>query len=275
VFLGNSIAWYYGSFSLGVALLSFVGLLLAHISVNTFNDYFDYRSGIDLKTNRTPFSGGSGILPSSLLGEREVLWLATGAFILAAAIGAYFVFTTGWLLLPLLIVAAICILFYTSVILKTPWPEWSPGLGMGTLPVLGVFFVETGTYTWPVLVAAIPSGILVHNLLLINEFPDVEADKTANRKTLPITLGKNGASLVYSGLTIFMYVWIVGFVIAGVMPVFSLLALLTIPFAVKAIRGSRHYDDLSRLVPALSSNVQVVLFTQLLLGIGYVLAAVI
>jgi 1,4-dihydroxy-2-naphthoate octaprenyltransferase len=274
-FLGNSVAWYHGSFSLRVALLSFVGLLLAHISVNTFNDYFDYRSGVDLKTNKTPFSGGSGILPSSLLGEKEVLWLATGSFILAAAIGVYFVITTGWLLLPLLLVAAVCILFYTSFILKTHWPEWSPGLGLGVLPVLGVYFVQTGTYTWPALVAAIPSGILVHNLLLINELPDVEADSTANRKTLPIVLGKDRASLVYAALLIIMYIWIAGFAIAGIMPLFSLLALLSIPLAIKAIRGSRHHDDMSRLVPGLANNVFVVLLTQVLLGIGYVLSAVV
>jgi 1,4-dihydroxy-2-naphthoate octaprenyltransferase len=274
-FLGNSIAWYYGSFSLWVALLSFFGLLLAHISVNTFNDYFDYRSGVDLKTNRTPFSGGSGILPAALLKEKEVLYLAVGSFMIAAAIGVYFVLTTGWLLLPLLLVAAFCILLYTSVILRGHWPEWSPGLGLGVLPVLGLYFVQTGTYTLPALVAAVPSGILVHNLLLINELPDVEADKIANRRTLPIVLGKKKASLVYSSLLVFMYVWIIGFVLAGIMPVFSLLALLSIPFAIKAIRGSRNHDDMSRLVPGLANNVFVMLLTQLLLGTGYILAVVV
>ena len=195
-FLGNSIAWYSGSFSLGVAIIAFIGLVLAHISVNTLNDYFDYKSGVDLATNRTPFSGGSGILPSALLGTRDVLWLGLGSFIIAAAIGVYFVITTGWLLLPILALGGICIILYTPFILKKHWPEWSPGLGLGILPVLGTYFVETGTYTWPLLVAAVPSGILVHNLLLLNEFPDVEADSTASRKTLPIVMGKEKASIV-------------------------------------------------------------------------------
>ncbi|MFC1984813.1 hypothetical protein ACFLUW_00245, partial [Chloroflexota bacterium] len=57
-FLGTCIAWYDGAFHLDYALLAFFGLLLAHISVNVLNDYFDYRSGIDLETKRTPFSGG-------------------------------------------------------------------------------------------------------------------------------------------------------------------------------------------------------------------------
>ncbi len=278
-FLGTCIAWYDGAFHLGYALLAFVGLLLAHISVNVLNDYFDYRSGIDLETKRTPFSGGSGILPPALLKPRQVFWFGLASFVLAIPIGMYFVIVKGWLLLPLLLVAAICILVYTPFILKTRWPEWAPGLGMGTLPVLGAYFVQTGEYTWPLVLASIPSGILVHNLLLLNEFPDVEADRKAGRKTSPITMGKAKASILYSVLTVVVYLWIIGGVVVGLtgivekgMPVFSLIALLTLPFAIKAIRGSRKHQDMEKLVPAMASNVQVVLLTQLLLGIGYILS---
>jgi 1,4-dihydroxy-2-naphthoate octaprenyltransferase len=273
-FLGTTIGWYDGSFHLGYAILATFGLVLAHTSVNTLNDYFDYRSGVDLATKRTPFSGGSGMLPASLLTPREVFWLGMGSFIVAAIVGVIFVVVRGWLLLPLLVVGAFCILFYSPVILKRNWPEWSPGLGLGTLPVLGAYFVQTAAYTWPALVAAVPSGILVHNLLFLNEFPDAEADRIASRKTMPIAMGMGKSSVLYAALTILMYVWIIAWVIAGVMPVFTLLALLTLPMAVRAIRGARHYQDMGRLVPAMANNVLVVLVTQFLLGIGYILAAV-
>lgn len=161
------------------------------------------------------------------------------------------------------------------MILKTPWPEWAAGLGLGTLPVLGLYFVQTNQYTWHAVIAAIPSGILVHNLLLLNEFPDVEADGQVGRKTVPIILGGARASLVYSGFTIAVYLWIIGWVIAGVMPVFCLISLLTLPFALKAMKGSRKHQDMAQLVPAMASNVLVVLVTQLLLGIGYILAGAI
>ena len=207
-FLGTSIAWYDGYFHLGYAVLAFAGLLLAHISVNAFNDYFDYKSGIDLETKRTPFSGGTGILPAALLKPRQVLWFGLGSFLLTIPIGIYFVIARGWLLLPLLIVAAVCVYLYTPFILKRRWPEWSPGLGLGILPILGVYFVQTSAYTWPVVVASIPSGFLVHNLLLLNEFPDTEADRKADRKTLPITMGKARAGIVYSVLTVVVYLWI-------------------------------------------------------------------
>lgn len=271
-FLGTSIAWYDGYFHFGHAVLAFFGLLLAHISINTLNDYFDYRSGIDLETKRTPFSGGSGVLPAALLKPRQVFWLGMGSLLLATPFGIYFIIVRGWPLLPLLLIAAVCILVYTPFILKTRWPEWAAGLGLGTLPILGTYFIQSGTYTWPLLLASIPSGILVHNLLLLNEFPDIEADGKAGRKTLPITMGQVKASRVYSALTIIVYLWIIGAVVAGQMPAFSLIALLTLPLAIKAIRGALKPGDMSKLVPAMASNVQVILLTQLLLGIGYILA---
>lgn len=271
-FLGTCIAWHDGAFHLGYAVLACVGLVLTHISVNTLNDYFDYKSGVDLAVRRTPFSGGSGILPSGSLSPRQVLWLGIVSLLLAVPIGIFFVLKSGWPLIPLLVVAALCVVLYTPVILKTSWPEWSPGLGLGMLPVMGAYFVQTGKYNWPLVIASVPSFILVHNLLFLNEFPDVEADRKAGRRTTPIVIGQPKASLFYSGMTLLVYLWIIGAVAARVMPVYCLFALLTLPLALKAIQGSRQYQDMNKLVPALASNVMVVLLTQLFLGIGYILA---
>jgi 1,4-dihydroxy-2-naphthoate octaprenyltransferase len=271
-FLGTCIAWFDGYFHLGHAILAFIGLLLCHISVNVLNDYFDFKSGIDLKTRRTPFSGGSGMLPSAALQPRQVFWFGMICFFLAVPIGIYFVLIKGWLLLPLLIAGSICILLYTQLITKLGWPEWAPGLGLGTLPVLGAYFVQTETYTLPAIIAAIPSGFLVHNLLLLNEFPDVEADKIANRKTLPITMGMGGAGIFYTVLTIGVYVWTIGAVAARIMPPFTLIALLTLPFAIKGIKGALNSEDTDKLQTGQANNVLTVLITQLLLGIGYLLA---
>ncbi len=273
-FLGTSMAWYDGFFSLGYAVLAFVGLLLAHTSVNVLNDYFDYGSGIDLATKRTPFSGGSGVLPAAMLKPGQVFWFGIIAFLLIIPIGVYLVLARGWSLLPLLLAGAACILLYTPLLTKIGWPEWAPGLGLGALPILGIYFVQTADYTLAAVIASVPSAILVHNLLFLNEFPDAEADRKGGRKTLPIVLGKQKAGIFYSALIIAMYLWIMGSVIAGVMPAFALLGLLTLPFGVRAIDGALHPDDESKLMPALGGNVMVVLLTQLLMGIGYVLGSV-
>lgn len=272
IFLGTSIAWYDNFFNFWHALLSFIGLLLLHISVNVLNDYFDFRSGIDLETKRTPFSGGSGILSAQLLKPEAVFKFGIICFLLAIPIGIYFVIIRGWLLLPLLIIGAICVLLYTTHLTKLGWPEWAPGLSLGALPVLGAYFIQSGSYTLSAVIASIPSFFLVHNLLFLNEFPDVEADRRGGRKTLPIVLGEARASKVYSALTIIVYVWIICSVAAKLMPTFSLIALLTLPFAVKAIRGALNYEEEDKLMPALGNNVIVILITQLLLGIGYIIA---
>ncbi len=70
------------------------------------------------------------------------------------------------------------------------------------------------------------------------------------------------------------YVWIVGAVIFKAMPIFCLIALFTLPLAIKAIQGSFKSEDMSKLLPAMANNVMVVLLTQLLTGIGYILSGV-
>jgi 1,4-dihydroxy-2-naphthoate octaprenyltransferase len=276
-FLGTSIAWYYGPVNIWHALLAGFGLTLTHGSVNAINDYFDYRSGIDLNVERTPFSGGSGLVPEGKLPLKQALMVGVVTSLAALAIGVYFVIVSGWMLVPLLVVAALCLVLYTPVILKTPWPEWSPGLGLGILPILGFYFVQAGRYDWVVLIASVPSGILVHNLLLLNEFPDVEADRKGGRKNTTVLFGMEAAGRLFRIATVSVYLWIAGCVIATlatgrvVMPVYSLVVFLTLPFAVKAVRGSRAYADREVLVPALGSNVAFILLAQALLGVAYIL----
>ena len=278
-FLGAAVAWYEhqefgGDFNLAYAFLAGIGLIVAHASVNVWNDYFDFRSKVDLKTMRTPFSGGSGAIPTGQITEKQALWVGIISLIIIIPIGIFFTIVKGWLLLPLLIVSLGCILLYTPFILKMGYPEWSAGLGLGILPVLGAYFAQTGEYQFSALIASIPSGILVHNLLLLNEFPDVEADKTAKRHTLPMTVGKKKAAIFYSVMTIIVYLWIIAMVITRDMPVFTLLGLLTSPLAFKAIDGAFKYDDMSKFVPAMANNVFVVLLTQLLIGIGFILGGI-
>ena len=274
-FLGTAVAWYEGFFNLGYAFLAFLGILLNHIAVNTLNDYFDEKSGIDRNTVRTPFSGGSGVIQAKMMPVRHVLWLGLIAFGLSVPIGIYFILVKGLILLPLLLVAALCVLLYTPLLTHIGWPEWAPGVGLGLLPVLGAYFVQTGNYAAVAVIAAVPPGILVHNLLFLNEFPDESADRKAGRRTLPITIGKDRSAWLYSALTVTVYLWLIGSVALGEMPYPALLGLFTLPFAIKAIRGSFQHRDMVKLVPAQAANVMVVLLTQFLMGIGYIVARII
>ena len=112
VSLGTAIAAYEGYFHLGHFLLAMFGSILVHMTVNVMNDYHDYVDGIDLNTQRTPFSGGSGVLPLNLLNPKQAFWFGTICLLIAMVIGAYFCFTRGWLLFPLLLLAGFAAYFY-------------------------------------------------------------------------------------------------------------------------------------------------------------------
>jgi 1,4-dihydroxy-2-naphthoate polyprenyltransferase len=273
VFLGTSVGAFEGAFYPVRALLAVIGLVLLHISVNVFNEYSDYHTGIDFQTERTPFSGGSGMLVQGRIAPSMALVAAVGSFAVAVIIGGVFVWLTNLWLLPLMLVGALAILFYTTFLAKIAMGELFAGLGLGLLPVLGSAFVQTGQYSLVALAAGIPSGILTFNLLLINEFPDLEADRKGGRKNLLIAFSPGIAGKIYTALLAFAYVWIVVAVALGLLPVFCLAALLTLPIALKPMVWAwRDINNKETMVPALAANVMTNLACHALLGAGFVVA---
>lgn len=276
VFAGVAVSIYEGyPFNAGYFVLAFVGALFAHISANVFNEYFDYKSGIDLNTQRTPFSGGSGILPAGLLRPKQVLALAIGSLSVTIIIGIYFISIYGSIILAIGLIGILVIVLYTPYLTKlTGITELAgPGLGFG-LMVFGTYVTQTGTYSAAALIAAVVAGLLIAGLLLLNEFPDVEADKGAGRKHIPIILSKRKAAVIYCLMLVFAYALLIGAVAADVLPLLALLGLLTLPLGIKAIRVVlRNYSDTANLIPAMGMNVQVVLLTLLLMSAGILIWA--
>jgi 1,4-dihydroxy-2-naphthoate octaprenyltransferase len=273
VLLGSSITWHEGCFDWIKFLLTTLGLLLAHTSVNVLNDYYDYRSGIDFNTTRTAFSGGSGILIQGILKPKSAYTFGIGCLMAAFPIGIYLTYVSGWQLLPLVFLGGAMIYFYTSHLTKWLIGEFFAGLGLGTLPVMGTYFIQTGQYSIEAFIVSIAPGLLTANLLLLNEFPDYEADKKGGRYHLVIALGRRKAARLYTGIMIMTYHCIVGGVILKFMPVITLIALITIPFALKAIIFSlRYYDNIEKIIPAMKANIITVLGTDILLALAYFLA---
>jgi 1,4-dihydroxy-2-naphthoate octaprenyltransferase len=276
VSLGTAISAYEGAFHLGHFLLAMIGSVLVHMTVNIINDYYDYVDGIDFNTQRTPFNGGSGILPSNLLKPKQAFWFGTICLLIAMGIGFYFVMVKGWLLFPLLLVAGFSAYFYNVYLAKWMVGELFAGLNLGPLLVLGSYYVQTGRYSWETLFASLAPGILTANLLFLNEFPDREADQKGGRRHLVISLGKKDASYLFVSLLTVSYLCIIVGVLTKMMPVVTLIGLGTIVFGWKAAKGAlRYYDDANQLVPVLGANVITILGTQTLLTIGYLIATLI
>ncbi|MDY6943613.1 MAG: prenyltransferase, partial [Pseudomonadota bacterium] len=202
-----------------LAVLVFTGAVLAHISVNTLNEYHDFKSGLDLTTIRTPFSGGSGALPRNP--DALALSRVTGLIALSAtmAIGAYLVHERGLLLLPIGFVGVVLVLTYTHWINRAPFLCLiAPGLGFGVLMVVGSHVTMTGEYSrLPWLVSLVPF-FLLNNLLLLNQYPDINADSNVGRRTFPIVFGTTISNTVYALFFLTAYALVLYYICAGYIP---------------------------------------------------------
>lgn len=262
--------WQTGSVAWGHVLLILLGALSAHVSVNAFNEYFDFRSGLDARTQRTPFSGGSGTLPAHPELAGQALAMAVVTLLITAGIGAYFTWLRGWPLLPLGLFGLLLVVTYTVWLVYNPLAcLLAPGLGFGVLMVLGTHYALTGAYTWTAFLASLTPTALVSNLLLLNQFPDVEADQSIGRRHYPIRIGRRASTLIYGFLLDVAYGSVILGVLLRLLPVWSLLALLTTPLAWKIWQIIRRSpEDIPALAPAMGMNVLINLLTPLLLAIG-------
>jgi len=253
----------------GLALL---GALSAHASVNTFNEYFDFRSGLDARTRRTPFSGGSGSLPTHPYAAPWTLAVAVATLLLTAAIGLFFLARQGMALLPLGLAGLFLVVAYTNGLTRHPLACLvAPGLGFAGM-ALGTHVAITGGYASAPVAAAMVPLFQTSNLLLLNQFPDVEADASVGRRHLPIVLGRKPAARVYALLALAAYVALAAAVALELLPSGVLLGLTTAPLAARAAAiAVREADRPERLGSALRLNVVVCLLTPLLVAVGMLL----
>ncbi|MGA8856046.1 MAG: prenyltransferase [Candidatus Bathyarchaeia archaeon] len=274
VSLGTAVAARDSSFNSTYYVLAIVGVTLAQNSVNVLNDYYDYKAGVDAATLKTPFSGGSKFLVSGLIKPKSALSFGLASLLLAIPIGAYFVLTRGLALLGLLAVAAISVYFYSTTFARIYLGEFLAGLNLGPLAIIGAYFVQTATISVGAVAVGLAPGIMIANVLYLNEMPDLEADAAAGRRNLPILLGRKRGAKLYALLESIAVAWIPTAVILGLTPPSTLIALAASPFVIKAIRiALREYSNTSELVPALTANVAAAYITIALLAVGYVISA--
>ena len=259
------------------ALLVLLGALAAHAGVNALNEYSDYRSGLDLQTRRTPFSGGSGTLVAQPQYVEVAQWLGLGAVGLTTAIGLYFLVRQPallWSLAPLGAVGLALVLAYTPWLTRRPWLcLLAPGLGFGPLMVLGTQVVLVGQISLSAALLSLVPFFLCNNLLLLNQFPDIEADRSVGRLTLPMLLGRAGAVQVLGVQWLLAFAGLLVCVLAGWLPAGAAAGLLGALPALRAWRLLRRdADALECLLPAMGLNVAVSVLTPLLMAVGMLVA---
>jgi 1,4-dihydroxy-2-naphthoate octaprenyltransferase len=215
---GAAAAAYEGSFAWGPTFLALGGLVLLHAAVNALNEASDMERGIDLRTERTPFSGGSGTLPAGILSVRATRVFAYSCALGGGLVGGYFALQLGPYFALLMAAGAAAVLFYSDVFARTGTGELVAGLGLGALPVWGTAWVQ-GSPPGPVaLWAGVPAFLMTFDLLLLNEFPDEQADRAGGRRNIVLLMGRRGAALVYVAAGLLVPVVVVAGVARGVLP---------------------------------------------------------
>ena len=273
VLLGVAAALYTGStINYLHLLLIFIGAVLSHISVNALNEYDDFKTGLDFKTVQTPFSGGSKALPENPEKAHHALITGVVSLIITIIIGFYFIYITGWMLLPLGLTGLLIIVTYTKWINRNPLLCLiAPGIGFGHLMVMGTCFVLTGEYSWTSFIISMVPFFLVCNLLLLNQFPDIDADREFGRKHLPIAVGKNTSVMIYGIFLLLTFLSIIAGWLLSLLPVQSLVSLICSAFAFHIFLGvKKNMDCIPDLIPFMGKNVVLILLTHILLAIGII-----
>lgn len=262
-----------GGFSWTRTAVAFVGLLALHAAVNIFNEVSDFRTGIDLATERTPFSGGSGTLPSGAMTPRAATVLAIACSAVGLAAGAWFVLELGAVMLPLLAIGAVLVLAYTDFIARIGLGEVAAGLGLGGLPVAGTAFVQDGRLGAAAIAVAAPAFFMTFNLLLLNEFPDERADRAGGRRNLVLLLGRGRAAVVYAAAALAVPISIVIAVATAALPTPALAGVLPSLLLLRPLRWALGSPEQPVPLPALGANVAWNLATNAVLAAALAVSA--
>ncbi len=274
VAVGTAAAFYLGAHDWAHAGFALVGMLAVHIAVNALNEASDYRRGIDLRTERTPFSGGSGTLPAGRLtyGKALATGLVSGA--VGAVVGVYFVTVVGWKLVPILVLGAIAVFAYSDLLARLYVGELFAGLGLGCLPVIGTTLVQTGGYEPVAIIASLPAFFMTFNLLFLNEFPDTGPDREGGRRNLVLWLGRKSAARLYCVLALMVPAALIAGVLLDGLPLWSLAAILpSLALLPAPYRWALTAPEAPVPIPALGANVIWNLTTNLVLAAALFVAA--
>jgi len=281
VLLGILIAARQGSFDAVAAILTIVGASFVQLAVNVSNDVFDSAQGAD-EANVTPtqFSGGSRVIQYGLVSFRQMAGLAAAFALAAAAVGLVLLATHGsTTLLVIGIVGFVVGLGYTAPPLKLAYRglgEVAVAMGFGPLMLLGAYVVQTGgSLSWEPAVASIPVALFVALILYVNEIPDRRGDAHAGKRTLPVRLSRSVVIALYRVAAAAAYVVLVAGVAAGILPVPTLLMLLTIPLARRVAAGLEpNYDNPYGLMAVMGVNIRLHLYAGVALLAAYGIALI-
>ncbi|MEI8033716.1 MAG: 1,4-dihydroxy-2-naphthoate polyprenyltransferase [Chlorobiaceae bacterium] len=235
VVLGSALAGAAGGFRLFPALVALICALGIQVATNFINEIYDFRKGADTSERLGP----TRTVAAGIISEKTMIRVSAGLVATVFLLGLYLVSTGGW---PILLIGILSLLFawaYTG----GPFPIAYSGLGdlfvfifFGLVAVGGTYYVQTGAITFAVLLAASAPGAFSVCILLVNNIRDIETDRKVGKMTLPARIGGTWARSLYVALMALAYLVPLLFWLNGYASPWGMLALLSLPFAVRMVR---------------------------------------
>src|SRR6266853_2428125 len=236
VLVGTAVAAYEGTFHLVAFLVTLLSCLFLQIAANYFNEYFDYRYGLD----HSESLGASTVIFRHEMTAAQVLAGGAGSFVIAAAFGLILIYLVG----PAIILfglAGMAIAYFYSA---KPFQFAIRGLGdilvyiaMGFLMTWGAYYVQIPRWSWLAFAASVPVGFLVTAILNMNNTRDYQDDLAVHKRTLPVRFGQVFGQRYHAFLLIGSYIAVSIFALVRLLPLYSLAVWITFPLAFSNVRS--------------------------------------
>ena len=257
-------------FSILKFILFLLACLLIQAATNLFNEYYDYKHGLD----KIDSEGISGSIVKGNLSPREVMVGALVLYALAFILGLILTFMTS---LYVLLVGLVCMLagyFYTGgkyPIAYSPFGEVVSGFFMGTIIISLSFYFQTGYVNADIIVVSLPLFIMIGAILLANNIRDLDNDKESGRRTYAILVGRNNAIKTMAISFIVVYLLNILFIVTKYASWWNLLVFVTIPLAIKIIKGFSANNHKTTMAPFMVLTAKLTIFVGFIMSLANIL----
>ena len=261
---------YESKFSILKFILFLLACLLIQAATNLFNEYYDYKHGLD----KVDSEGISGSIVKGNLSPKEVMVGALVLYALAFVFGLILTFMTS---IYVLLVGLVCMLagyFYTGgkyPIAYSPFGEIVSGFFMGTIIIALSFYFQTGYVNTDIIVVSLPLFIMIGAILLANNIRDLDNDKESGRRTYAILVGRNNAIKTMAISFIVVYLLNVLFIVTKYASWWNLLVFVTIPLAIKIIKGFSANNHKTTMAPFMVLTAKLTIFVGFIMSLANIL----
>lgn len=205
VMVGSSLAIYSGFFFLPYTIVALLCSILIQIGTNYTNDLYDYLKGSDTKERKGPIR----VLSAGLISVQEMKRGIFIVFLITFLLGLYLVYSAGWVILIIGLISIVAGLAYTA----GPFPLAYNGLGdvfvflfFGIVGTMGTFYLHHHEFTLLSFIISLPVGALITNILIVNNYRDIDEDRAAGKKTLAVILGNTFSRIEFNLLILLSFI---------------------------------------------------------------------